>query len=328
MKNLISLSLIFFVITCVSISCKKESKDLSLNIYSPIGTVTIISGGASRTPGDGDTLSIGDSIRTGGLSSADILMGDIGIIRIYENTLVQIKTLIDPVSGDTKIDMTHGKLYSTLGKLSKGSFQVKTPTSVASIRGTSFRITADQNDSRLDVMDGKVQINPVQNNTVIENIQKVVEANQTVSIDRETVIQAIKNKAVLKVYALKPEDIKKIREEIKTIKPELMKKMREDARKKLEKKILENKDKFNDARERSKIKMEQMKVKSQQIAKDFKENQQVYKQKLQENKVKLNQKLNENKKAFQDKLDKLKERKNTTIKKPDRKKNPAGNLSL
>lgn len=336
MKKMISFFLLFFVSTCI-FSCMKDKEELSLFIYSPIGTVTIISAGTQKTPKDGDFLSIGDSVRTGPLSSADILLGNIGIVRIYENSLVHIKSLIDPNTGDTKIDMDQGKLYSTLEKLKRGSFQVKTPTSVASIRGTSFRISAAQNESRLDVLDGKVQINPVQNNTIIEDVKDLVAANQTVSIDRATVIDAIQKKRSLKVTSLKPDDIKKIREEIRTLKPELIKKKRAELRKNLEKKIQEHKEKaklrmelLEKRKEAILEKREQIKEKREELLKARKEKLQSRKEQIQANREILNQKRAEKKSAILDKREKLKEQRAAAAaqRKAARKKKPAGNLSL
>jgi hypothetical protein len=312
MKKTISLTLMFLVAACVSISCNQENNERSLNIYSPMGSVIVISGGVQKAPQDGDPLSVGDSVRTGALSTADILLGDIGIIRIYENSLVHIKTLVDPSTGDTKIDMNQGKLYSTLGKLSRGSFQVQTPTSVASIRGTSFRISAAQDDSRLDVLDGKVQINPVKDNAVIEDVKQLVEANQTINIDRATAIQAFKEKRGLRVSALKAEDLQKIREEIKTIKPEVMKKMRKETQEKLKRKMLENKEKI-----------ELMKEKREQQILDFKEKQKAIKEKRQMNKEKIKASA-EQKQSVKERLNALKEKRANSQKKPLFRRNFSG----
>lgn len=337
MKKVMPIFAILFVSMCI-VSCKSDKEELSLFIYSPIGTVTIISDGTQKTPQDGDFISIGDSVRTGPLSSADIMLGNIGIVRVYENSLVHIKSLIDPDTGDTKIEMDQGKLYSTLEKLKRGSFQVKTPTSVASIRGTSFRMSAARNESRLDVIDGKVQINPVENNTVIEDVKNLVEANQTVSIDKATLIDVIKKKRGLKVKSLDRDEIKKIREEIKTLKPGLMKKKRAESRKKLEKKILDAREKIKAAKERYKLKMERFKERKNKFAEKLKEKKQAFKEKQQSLRearlAKKNEKLNQSKAdgkmSFKEKLEKLREKKAAAAaqKKAARKKNPAGNLSL
>jgi len=318
MKKIIFI-LMALIISSYFFSCKSNKEELSLYLYSPIGTVTILSAGTQKTPKDGDFLSIGDSVRTGPLSSADILLGNIGIVRVYENSLVHIESLIDPVTGVTKINMDQGKLYSTLEKLKRGSFQVKTPTSVASIRGTSFRIIAAQNESRLDVLDGKVHINPVQNNTVIEHVKNFVEANQTVRIDKATVIDAIMNKKKIKVSALNPDDIKKIREEIKTLKPVLMKKMRDESRKKLEKKIHDAKEKIRKAKEQYKLNLEQFKKDKKQIAEKLKEKQREIKEKQKA----------VGKMSLKEKLEMLqKQRAAAAQRKAAQKKKPAGNLSL
>lgn len=316
MKKMTSIFLVLFISTCM-VSCTKDKEEKSLYIYSPIGTVTIISDGKERTPQDGEFLTIGDSVRTGALSSADILLGNIGIVRVYENSLVHLKSLIDPVTGDTKIDMDQGKLYSTLEKLKKGTFQVKTPTSVASIRGTSFRMSAMQNESRLDVLDGKVQINPVQNNTVIEDVKNLVGANQTVSVDKATVMDAIKTKKGFKVAALKPDDIKKIKEEIKTLKPQIMKKMRAASRKKLDKKFHDAKEKMKAAKEKAKLNLQKFKENKNELIQKIKDKKAAIKEKRLAKKEQKTAAKNEKqeqgqakkKLSLKEKLKKLKDRK-------------------
>ena len=209
MKKTLSIAFAFIISASIGISCNIGNTDLPLKIYSTVGNVMVLSSGGEKAPKEGDIINAGDSIRTGALSCADILMGNLGLIRVQENSLVKIDTLVDPATGDTKFSMDQGKIYSTLGKLSKGSFQVKTPTSVASIRGTSFRISAAANDSRLDVLDGNVHVNPVQDNKVITDVETMVGSNQTVRLDRQTVLQAIQKRGGLKVGALRKEEITK-----------------------------------------------------------------------------------------------------------------------
>ncbi len=75
-------------------------------------------------------------------------------------------------------------MFVTVSKLAKGSsFEVASPTTIAAVRGTSFRVTADENSSRIDVLSRKIKVNPVQEGKVIESIETVIETNNTVSLD-------------------------------------------------------------------------------------------------------------------------------------------------
>jgi hypothetical protein len=314
MKKTLSIALAYIISAFIGISCNIGNTDLPLKIYSTVGNVTVLSSGGEKTPKEGDIINAGDSIRTGALSCADIIMGNLGLIRVQENSLVKIDTLVDPATGDTKFSMNQGKIYSTLGKLSKGSFQVQTPTSVASIRGTSFKVSAAANDSRLDVLDGNVHVNPVQNNTVITDVETMVGTNQTISLDKQTVLQAIQKRGGLKVAALRKDEIQKIRDEIKNIRPELIEKLRRGARNEFNTKVFDTVKKKREDAEKSKIKR-------QEFLKSIKEKNRV-------NREKFKNKLEDRKQALKDKLEKLKEKKAGTQKNPLRKRNPAGAMSL
>jgi hypothetical protein len=235
----VSYSLIFCLAVCIAITgCKKEDPDRTVKVYSTAGEVMITANSVVKQAAVGDVLSAGNSIRTGENSMADILFGTSGIIRIQPGSDISIATLMDQTTGDTQIDMSKGRLNVTLAKLKKGDFRVKTGTAVAAVRGTTFRITADGKATRLDVITGAVRVNPVQNNTPVTSVEKTVESNQTMELDEKAVKQAVEEKKEIAVTELKPEEVKKIREEVKDIKPEMLEKLNDDARKEVKEKVL------------------------------------------------------------------------------------------
>ncbi len=237
MKHILSLLLLSSLVICIS-GCKKEDPDKIVKIYSMAGKVTIVVKNVEKAAAVGDILSAGVSIRTGADSIADILFGTAGILRIQPGSSISISSLMDPKTGDSQLDMSTGKMSVTLAKLLKGNFRVKTSTAVAAVRGTSFRISADEKSMRLDVVTGTVNVNPVQNNAVLHDIEKTVETNQTVEIDEKTVKQAVEEKKEIKVTELRPDEIRLIREELKDIKPDMLDKVNDSARKELKEKIL------------------------------------------------------------------------------------------
>ncbi len=237
MKHVLSIMIIFLLAAGVTV-CKKDDKDRAITIQGLIGEVMIVAGNTEKPATVGDVLITGDGIRTGADSIADVLYGSEGIIRIQPDSNILLSSLMDPATGDSQLDMPQGKMYVTLSKLKKGDFRVKTPTAVASVRGTSFRITADEKASRLDVVTGAVRINPVQNDTVVTGVEKTVETNQTVELDEKAVKQAVEQKKEITVTEMKAEEVEEIRKEIRDIKPEMLEKLNQEARKEIREKVM------------------------------------------------------------------------------------------
>jgi len=89
----------------------------------------------------------GDVIKTGPNSSATILVdenGAAGDILIRENSTMKIASLImnqETADKDTVLDLAIGKVLVHANKLEGNSnFAVKTPTSMAGVRGTMFEV--------------------------------------------------------------------------------------------------------------------------------------------------------------------------------------------
>jgi len=145
-----------------TISCKKEIQETVITVIGSVGDVKIISGTGERAPRWGETLHKGDTIVTGTRSMADLQYSDRGLIRISENSRVVMASLFHSAEKDnTQLTLNKGRIFSTLGKFRKGSsFEVSTSTAVAAVRGTSLRVTAEGNRTRVDVLKGKVCVRP------------------------------------------------------------------------------------------------------------------------------------------------------------------------
>lgn len=283
MRHVFSVIIIFLLAAGVT-ACKKDEKERSITVQSLIGEVMIVSNKTEKPAKVGDILITGDGIRTGADSIADILYGSEGIIRIQPDSNILVSSLMDPATGDSQLDMPQGRIYVTLSKLKKGDFSVKTPTAVASVRGTSFRITADEKASRLDVVTGAVRINPVQNNAVITDVEKTVETNQTVELDEKVLKQVVEQKKEIPVREMKAEDMEEIRKEVKDIKPEMIEKLNPEARKEIKEKVLVIDDSAERAK-REKDKIEDEKKEKERAANLLRE-QKLRTQQLEQEKLK------------------------------------------
>jgi hypothetical protein len=92
----------------------------------------------------------GDSIKTGPVAKATLVLdkaGETGQVNMSPNSQMRIETLQkNPVTEDktTLLDLALGKVLVKAEKLKgNSSFQVKTPTSIAGVRGTTFEVSVD-----------------------------------------------------------------------------------------------------------------------------------------------------------------------------------------
>ncbi len=231
----------FLLIPLLMLSCKKEAPvNLDIKVQFLTGDVKIITDGREKIPSLGDVIRLKDVIVTGKASVLDMLYGNYGIIRVYADSRLSLESLMKEESGDTRINMDQGKIFVTLSRILKArKFQIKTPTQVIAVRGTTFRVTASKNYARLDVLKGTVAVNPVKGGIAVEEIEQKVSMNQYVVLDTKTAEKAAEKKTPIVVAVLKAEEIKAIKEEIKDIKPEIIEKLNEESKSELRNDVLE-----------------------------------------------------------------------------------------
>jgi len=207
------------VAVCMSLHCKKEQERPFLSISSAVGDVTIISNTTKRIPRAGEEITQGDIVTTGKASMVDIIYSSKGLIRISENSHVKVAILVhDDKKENSQLTMEKGKVFVTLSKLMKNSnFEVRSNTAVAAIRGTSIRVTADENNARIDVLKGKVSVKPVKEGRVIEEAESIIGTNNTVELDIKKVNEIVEKKEKIEVVLLKDEEISVIQQEIQGI---------------------------------------------------------------------------------------------------------------
>lgn len=213
--NIITLAITVAIIFTVA-SCKKEEAptEKALITQSFIGDVAVISGGAETLPEIGKGIDERSIIKTGKASLIDLQYRGSGTIRINENSVVNASKL----TTDSMLELKKGKIFVVLSKLKKNEqFKVQTSTTVAAIRGTSFRVSADEKKSRIDVLSGKIKVNPVKEGKIIEEIEQTVEANNAVEVKEDDVDEIIEENRGIEVAVIRPETISEIKNEVKNI---------------------------------------------------------------------------------------------------------------
>jgi len=237
MKKITALLPMFFLV--LIISCGKGQAPpedmVKISIYNTIGTVTIKTGSGESDAKSGQALTMGDTLVTGNASLADISYGKRGIIRISENGELRIDNIALMESGNTDLDLKTGRIQGVLKKLGNTGVGIKTPTIVASVRGTTFSIAADSKKSRVSVAKGKIEVNPVHRGTVIKTEAVFVEEKQSIEIDLDTAEKIAEGKKPkLAAVPIKREEIIEIKDALKDMKPELIKGLDEEVKKEIE----------------------------------------------------------------------------------------------
>lgn len=174
------------------------------------GDVKIISGGKTSAAAVDRVLADGDTIVTGRNSMTDLSFGDRGLVRVQESTRITVASL-KKSAGDPDLKLSVGGILVMLSKLVKGeSYQVMTNTQVAAVRGTSFQVIADGDGSQVDVLSGKIMVNPVADGTIRREIQEYVSENQSLRLNRSAVREIIAKRRKMVVSDLKKGDLDRL----------------------------------------------------------------------------------------------------------------------
>ncbi|MBD3227439.1 MAG: hypothetical protein GF329_04550 [Candidatus Lokiarchaeota archaeon] len=150
-------------------------------------------------PENGTLLCEYDKIRTHENSSAIIILFESSIIRLDSNTEVMIKEVIEDIeSTNVKILQSTGRTWNTISKISGiDNYDVQTPTTVASVRGTTFVVKVESNGStEVGVNHGLVNVSSLKNGIIKNTIS--VEENESVTIFFDKTDQPLDKKPFLK----------------------------------------------------------------------------------------------------------------------------------
>lgn len=113
------------------------------------GDVQVKSSGESwKLADNGMYLYSYDSIKTGDNSSASIILFETSIIRLDSDTQISIEELIRGEETSVTVQQDYGRTWNTIYKISGiDNYEVQTPTTVASVRGTAFVVIVQENGS-------------------------------------------------------------------------------------------------------------------------------------------------------------------------------------
>jgi hypothetical protein len=111
------------------------------------GRVDAQKSGADFAPAfDGDLLTGGDSVRADAAGNAVVTFFDGSTLTVESGAQVKVASLTKTNGGGIQltIEQTLGRTWASVQKLAPGStFQIKTPTSTAAVRGTAFETVVE-----------------------------------------------------------------------------------------------------------------------------------------------------------------------------------------
>lgn len=173
--------------------------DESPTVQFVAGDVQILTGTASRKATVGDRVSVKDTVVTGKDAMADLQFGESGMVRINENTRVTVTALLSDQKADAQAELSQGSLYCLFAKLVKNSsFQVKTTTAVASVRGTGFRVAEDAEGFDLAVLAGTVKVAPFADGVVHRDLATDVGEDNGIRLRRAEIRAMVKERRALR----------------------------------------------------------------------------------------------------------------------------------
>ena len=199
--------------------CMKKDQARIISVISAVGDVTIVSQGKEIQTNAGSILKQNDTIITGKASFVDISFLDKGVLRVGENSKINIDVLAANENVENaKLNMEKGILTVTISRLRKNSsFEVKTSTSVAAVRGTTLHVVSDEASSKVFVVKGKVSVTPVSDGSKVSAAEKVVEENYAVSLKKDDVKEIVEKKKELLPVVIAKAEMVEIKEVLKSV---------------------------------------------------------------------------------------------------------------
>ncbi len=199
--------------------CVKKDEVRIISVISAVGDVKIVSQGKEIQTNTGTVLRQNDTIITGKTSFVDLNFLDKGVLRVGENTKINIDVLAANENAENaQLTMEKGKLTVTISRLRKNSsFEVKTSTSVAAVRGTTLHVVADESSSKVFVVKGKVSVTPVSDGSKVPAAEKVVEENYAVSLKKDEVKEIVENKKELRPVVIAKAELAEIKVVLKSV---------------------------------------------------------------------------------------------------------------
>ncbi len=156
MKIILGTAIIATLISGFTSCARKEANEPAIITF-VLGDVTIQRGPDSVKAQVREALKDGDIVTTGEKSYMVVQMGSRLLFRLEAESKLEIKSVTE--FGKNELNLSRGLVLSKLSKLKKGEqYFIKTPTTVASVRGTVFSTEFNNGVTNVAVAEGKVNV--------------------------------------------------------------------------------------------------------------------------------------------------------------------------
>lgn len=173
MKTTIVVLLAFL---CIPITVEAQKKKTVATVFKPVGVVDYKSGDKEWTKAKPATpLLTGDLVRTGEQSFAIIKFLENSVLRVQEKSEVTIHGEIAKGEFSKNVYLERGELGFNVKKRPSEKFEFSTPTSVASIRGTSGLLMSGGDSNDVLILGSGI----VDFKNLISNFSTTVQGGQT-----------------------------------------------------------------------------------------------------------------------------------------------------
>lgn len=192
-KNRLPLIISVVIILCILgvlwfvLSSDVSAGEERAQLIDILGDVQIKHDGEWKTAVNGSFLFVSDSVKTGSSSSATIVLFRSSLIRLYNNTEITLKEILEELETSVTIEQEAGRTWNTISKISGiDNYEVETPTTVASVRGTSFDVFLLANGNiSITVTNGTVNVTNYKDGEIVNSLE--VPEYITVSINPKNI---------------------------------------------------------------------------------------------------------------------------------------------
>ena len=183
-RYLIIIPIIVIICIIALLWFTQTSESVTAQLIIDSGTVQVKHEGGSWTAAEnGILLSSSDAIKTGPNTSASVIFFESSIIRLDSNTEITIQQIIQQDEEiSIRIQQDAGRTWNTISKISGiDDYEVQTPTTVASVRGTAFVVIVEPNGTTYyGVSHGILNVSSVSNGVIQGSID--VSGNESVIV--------------------------------------------------------------------------------------------------------------------------------------------------
>lgn len=183
-KSIVSAAVLLMFVSFLPFCSKKEAsvKEVKGIIVFLSGDVHLFRKGNALPVTLGLAIDAGDRIETGAGSLAVVQITDKNIVRVAEKTVLEMSTIEQ--NSQVSLFLQKGEIASKITRLEKnGAFTVKTPTTVAAVRGTEFSVAVQDGKEKVAVLSGKVAVGLTKDADQADKKETIADSGNTVVVD-------------------------------------------------------------------------------------------------------------------------------------------------